>query len=116
MVGEKGRLYSPGDSGDQQQLEVNGQVKTPEQTLARLSSDGGPDQNRKREWIEAIQGGSKPLSNFDYASMLTESMLLGNVAVRLGKAIDYDGAKGKVANLPAAAPLIARTPRSGWEL
>lgn len=116
LVGEKGRLYSPGDSGDQQQLEVKGQVKTPEQTLLRLGSDGGPDQNQKREWIRGIQGGAKPLSNFDYASVLTEAMLLGNVAVRLGKPIEYDGAKGKVSNLADAAKFVARTPRDGWEL
>ena len=116
LVGEKGRVYSPGDSGDQQQLEVNGQVKTAEQTIERLGSDGGPDQNQKREWIRGIQGGAKPLSNFDYASVLTEAMLLGNVAVRLGKLIEYDAAKGNVTNHSDANALISRSPRSGWEL
>ncbi|MDG2388908.1 MAG: Gfo/Idh/MocA family oxidoreductase [Planctomycetaceae bacterium] len=116
LIGEKGRLYSPGDSGDQQQLEVKGQVTTPEQTLERLGSDGGPDQNQKREWIQAIQGHSKPLSNFDYASVLTEAMLLGNLAVRTGKAIHYDGSAGKFTNLPEAAALISPPRRVGWEL
>ena len=113
LVGEKGRLYSPGDSGDQQQLDVDGDVKIPNQTIERFGKDGGSDQNQKREWIRGIQGGAKPLSNFDYASVLTESMLLGNVAVRLGKPIEYDGRKGEVTNAPE---LIARTPRVGWEL
>ena len=116
LVGEKGRLYSPGDSGDQQQLDVSRQVKTPEQSLERLGTDGGPDQNQKREWIRGIQSGAKPLSNFDYASVLTESMLLGNVAIRVGKTIEYDGTKGEVTNLPEAAKLIARSQREGWEL
>ena len=116
LVGEKGRLYSPGDSGDRQQLEVNGPVATPEQRIPRLGSEGGPDQNQKREWVEAIQGGSKPLSNFDYASVLTEAMLLGNVAVRTGKVIDYDGQKGQVTNLPTAAKLIDIPSREGWAL
>lgn len=116
LVGDKGRLYSPGDSGDQQQLEVKGQVKTPERSLTRLGNDGGPDQNQKREWIEAIQGGTKPLSNFDYASVLTEAMLLGNVALRTGKSIDYDGEKGQVTNLPESAKLIDIPSRTGWAL
>lgn len=118
LVGSKGRLYSPGDSGDGQQLDIKGKgdVKTPDQTLHRLGHEVGPDDNQKREWIEAIQGGPRPLSNFDYASVLTESMLLGNVAVRLGKSIDYNGSTGKVTNLPEAAKLIARSRRSGWEL
>lgn len=50
-----------------------------------FGSEVGPDENQKREWIRAIQGGSAPLSNFDYASVLTEAMLLGNVAIRMGK-------------------------------
>ena len=116
LVGKKGRLYSPGDSGDQQQLEVKDQAKTPERTIPRLGNEGGPDQNQKREWIEAIQGGSKPLSNFDYASVLTESMLLGNVAIRTGKSIDYDGEKGQVTNLSAAKKLINIPSRDGWAL
>ena len=69
-----------------------------------------------REWIEAIQGGDPTLSNFDFASGLTESMLLGNVAVRLGKSLDYDGKSGTVTNIPEAAKMIARTRRKGWEL
>jgi predicted dehydrogenase len=115
LVGDEGRLYSPGDSGDQQQLEVKGQVKTPERTIERLGNEVGPDQNQKREWIRGIQGGAKPLSNFDYASVLTEAMLLGNVAVRMGKPIEYDGTRGVVTNLPDAANFIAIPPRKRWE-
>ncbi len=116
LVGDKGRLYSPGDSGDVQRLEVKGTVVTPKPTIERLGNQVGPDENQKREWIRAIQGGTPPLSNFDYASVLTEAMLLGNIAVRLGKPIDYDGQKGVVTNIPAASLLIAPPPRAGWEL
>ena len=116
LVGNKGRLYSPGDSGDVQRLEVNGEVKTPERTIDRLGHEVGPDENQKREWIRAIQGGTAPLSNFDYASVLTEAMLLGNVAIRAGKPIEYDGQKGVITNHADAVQLIAPPPRAGWEL
>lgn len=116
LVGEKGRLYSPGDSGDVQQLEVSGQVKTPDATIERLGNEVGPDENQKREWIRAIQGGSTPLSNFDYASVLTEAMLLGNIAIRTGKPVEYDGKKGMIKNHPDAAKLVAPAPRKGWEV
>ncbi len=116
LIGDKGRLYSPGDSGDVQRLEVKGQVKMPEPTIERLGGEVGPDENQKREWIRAIQGGAAPLSNFDYASVLTEAMLLGNVAVRIGKPIEYDGQKGEITNHPDAARLVAPPPRAGWEL
>ena len=56
------------------------------------------------------------MSNFDYASVLTEAMLLGNVAVRVGKPIEYDGQKGAITNHPDAARLVAPPPRAGWEL
>ncbi len=116
LIGDKGRLYSPGDSGDVQQLEVKGDVKTPDPTLERLGNEAGPDENQKREWIRAIEGGSRPLSNFDYASVLTEAMLLGNVAVREGKPVEYDGQKGEITNLPDAGNRLAPASRAGWEL
>jgi len=116
LIGDKGRLYSPGDSGDVQRLEVKGQVKTPKRTIERLGGEVGPDENQKREWIRAIQGGSTPLSNFDYASVLTEAMLLGNVAIRMGKPIEYDGQKGAITNHPDTAKLIAPSERAGWEI
>jgi predicted dehydrogenase len=116
LVGEKGRLYSPGDSGDQQRLEVAGQVKTREPSIERLGGEVGPDENQKREWIRAIEGGSTPLSNFDYASVLTEAMLLGNVAVRVGKPIDYDGEKGVITNHANGPSLVAPPCREGWEV
>jgi hypothetical protein len=43
-------------------------------------------------------------------------MLLGIVAMRAGKPIEYDGAAGMVTNLPEANALLARTYRSGWAI
>jgi predicted dehydrogenase len=116
LIGDKGRLYSPGDSGDVQRLEVKGEVKTPTRTIERLGGEVGPDENQKREWIHAIQGGSTPLSNFDYASVLTEAMLLGTVAIRMEKPIEYDGQTGTITNHSAAANLVDPPSRKGWEL
>lgn len=99
-----------------QRLEVKGQVKTPERSIERLGSEIGPDENQKQEWIRAIHGGSAPLSNFDYASVLPEAMLLGNVAIHMGKPIEYDGQKGEITNHRDAAKLIATSPRKGWEI
>ena len=45
------------------------------------------------------------LSNFDYASTLTESMLLGNVAVRSGQTIDYNPETGEIAGSSSAVPV-----------
>jgi len=54
------------------------------------------------------------LSNFDYASRLTEAMLVGVLAVRLGKKIEWDTDKMQATNAPEAAPIIRREYRRGW--
>ena len=76
------------------------------------------DQGQKDEWVAAIKAG-KPelaLSNFDYAGLLTAAFLLGNVAIRTGKAFTWDGEKCAATDCPEAAPLIRRQYRKGWDL
>jgi len=72
--------------------------------------------NEDTEWIEACKGGPKALSSFDYAGPLTEMVLLGNLAVRLGKKIEWDSGALKVTNTPEADELIRREYRKGWDL
>ncbi len=61
-----------------------------------------------------VQRGADVLSNFDYASRLTEAMLVGVLAVRLGKKIEWDGENQIAKNAPEAAPMIKREYRPGW--
>lgn len=72
--------------------------------------------NEDVEWLEACKGGPKPLSSFDYAGPLTEMVLLGNLAVRLGKKIEWNAEALKAANAPEADELIQREYRKGWKL
>jgi hypothetical protein len=88
----------------------------PEATIERLGGTDVCDLNQKQEWIRAIMGGAAPMSNFDYAATMTEAMLLGNVAVRLGKTLEYNGETGTVTNVPEAAEIIRGSYREGWEL
>ena len=73
-------------------------------------------ENEDAEWLAAIRGGSKALSNFDYAGPFTEVVLLGNLAVRLGKRITWDSKQLKATNLPEADQLIRTEYRQGWEM
>jgi predicted dehydrogenase len=82
----------------------------PAQTIQRAPD--GP----YREWIEACKGGPPCLSNFDYAGRLTEFVLLGNVALRVGKKIEWDAKKLRAKNCPEADQYIRREYRKGWEL
>ena len=47
---------------------------------------------------------------------MTEMMLLGLVAYRAGKKLEYDGATGHVTNSPEANDLLNRKYRKGWKL
>jgi hypothetical protein len=76
-----------------------------------------------KEWINACKGGEPAGSNFDVAGPLTEVVLLGNVAVRMGQQLYekglklyYDGPNMKVTNLPEANKYIRSEYREGWTL
>lgn len=81
----------------------------PEQTIP-------PSIGHHQEWIKACKDGSPTLCNFDYSGALTESVLLGNVAFRLGKKLEWDAANLKVTNAPEAASLIKKEYTTGWEV
>jgi hypothetical protein len=67
-------------------------------------------------WIRAIRGEEAISSPFATAVPLTETMLLGIVAMRAGQPIDYDGTAGQITNAPDANRYLDRTYRKGWEL
>jgi len=119
FVGEKGSIFTPSDYGGEQILlprKEFADFKPPQPSIERLGNAEGSDTDQKREWIRAIQGGPAPMSNFDYASRMTESMLLGNLAVRMGKALEYDGNSGTITNDSKANELMRGTYRAGWEI
>jgi len=121
LIGSKGKMYSPSDYGSKQVLwpeEQYKDYKDPAPFIPRIEGGKGTDDSHKKEWVDAIRAGKPEIaqSNFDYASRLTESMLLGNVAIRVDKAIDYDPATGKVTNVSEAAQFIQPEMREGWRI
>jgi predicted dehydrogenase len=69
-----------------------------------------------QEWIEACKGGEPAGSNFDYAVPLTETVLLGNVAIRTGTKLYWDSASMRFPNNPDADRFLHRSYRDGWSL
>jgi predicted dehydrogenase len=69
-----------------------------------------------KEWSRACKGDLKTSCDMDYSGTLIEQMLLGLVAYRVGKKIEYDGAKGQVTNSPEGTDLLKRQYREGWPL
>jgi predicted dehydrogenase len=112
-IGEKGILLTNG-----------GARSTPEIFPQRLRESFTPptpfiprSNGHHREWIDAIKGGPAAMSNFDYASRLTELTLLGVLSLRLGgKKILWDSANMKAIGLPEADEIIREPVRKGWEM
>ncbi len=67
-----------------------------------------PGSSPHQEWIRACKGGPTPGSNFDYAGPLSEMVLLGNLALRAGKPIQWDGERMVCTNLPEANKYVRK--------
>lgn len=70
----------------------------------------------QQQWIKACKGDLKTACDFEYSGNMIEQLLLGLVAYRAGKKINYDGKKGQVTNCPEANEFLRRTYRPGWTL
>jgi predicted dehydrogenase len=117
LVGEKGVLFSPDDYGADAYIVTEDAVEKLTGKPEKMPINGGGDQGMKSEWVKAIRENNPAIaiSNFEYSSMLTEAILLGNVAIRCGEKITYDGEKGAV-NDSKAAEFLKGTYRKGFEL
>jgi len=112
MIGEKGYLFSPNDYGADYVLGFNDKFtgfQMPPKSLPR-------SQGHHRDWVNACKGGAPAMANFDYAALLTEVVVLGNVALRVGKKLDWNGEEMKATNCPEAAQYVKPEFRKGWEL
>jgi predicted dehydrogenase len=120
IIGEKGKIYSPNDYGAQ--FEVLGDVELPE-----VEFEQSP--GHFAEWVRAIKGGPPAMSNFpDYASPLTETVLLGNLAVWVaagqgvegevveGEKVEWDAKNLKAKNVPGLEGIVKPVYREGYTL
>jgi predicted dehydrogenase len=68
------------------------------------------------EWLLACKTGKPTTCPFSYSGPLTESNLLGNVAYRLGKKLEWDAVNLRAKNCPEADGLLRKKYRRGWSL
>jgi predicted dehydrogenase len=76
------------------------------------------DQNIKELWadlLRCIESGDKPVSDIEQVHYSTNVSLLGMLALKLGRSIDWDGEKEEVPGDTAANQLLQRPYRKGWE-
>ena len=96
-----------------------------------------PEYGHQRKWVDACKAGfNSPehqalTSSFDYAGPMTETVLMGNLAIRSymlrkgeGRKAEYygrkkllwDGDSMKITNLKEANQFVGRSYRDGWEV
>jgi hypothetical protein len=128
LIGEKGKIFSPDDYGSTFYVMMKDEkkymggakheaVRNVPQTIPRAPGKGD-DQAMKIEWFNMIKDGTPSYSNFDIAAYLTEIILLGSIAMRVGEGVkmEWDGPNMKSPNVPEAAQFVKRDSRPGWEI
>lgn len=111
FVGDRGKILC-GFHGNGPKLIPQAKMDSfqpPPKTLPRSPGN-------EREWLDACKGSkTMPGANFEFSGMVTETLLLGNVASRHGEKLHWDRASMKV-NSEAAQKFVQPERRRGWEL
>ncbi|NUQ20072.1 MAG: gfo/Idh/MocA family oxidoreductase, partial [Gemmatimonadaceae bacterium] len=114
FVGEKGILVyeTYGNNPRVFPEDVAAKAAAVPQSVARITVP------HEVNFAQACKGEATASAPFEYASALTETMLLGIVALRSGQGrrILYDADAMRVTNVPEANALLTRDYRKGWEL
>lgn len=136
MIGEKG-IMTCGTYGRNPKIYLNsGEIILPEND-ANENENSLPENGHHSKWLDACKAGygsdkhKELTSSFDYAGPLTESVLMGNLAIRsynlrekTEKGFDYpgrkkllwDGINMRITNFEPANQFVKRTYREGWKL
>jgi len=115
LVGDKGTIMAGGWSRSPRVIPESKMQsmrdKLPPKTIPR-------SKGHHRDWLDACKGGPMACSDFSYGAKLTEFVLLGNLAIRVGQKITWDSANMKVTNCPEADEIINHEHhyRAGWSL
>lgn len=121
IIGDKGKLFSPDDYGASFWVAMKGQdeyTKGENHEACKAVPQSIPrSPGHVQEWFRMMKEGTPAYSNFDIAAYLTEIILLGCVALRVGEGVrmDWDGPNMQSTNLPEAAQFVRRNNRPGWE-
>lgn len=111
FVGDKGLLLCGGAGGAARLLPESRAAEFGKPTPSITRSNG-----HHRDWIDAIKGGPRPSSHFEYGAILTEITLLGVAALRLQKRIEWDSPAMAITNASGWEPVIHGQYRKGWQL
>jgi len=112
FVGSKGKILAPGWCAASPRIIPETKMKEYDQPPKTIPRSPG----HHAEWIEACKTGKPTTANFDFAGRLTEVMLAGNIAVRTGGKLLWDGPNMICTNIPQANQYTRCRYRKGWAL
>jgi predicted dehydrogenase len=116
FLGDKGALMC-GCYGRSPRLIPESRMKEYKQPAPSIDRIPGGLDGHEKDWVRACKGGHAASSNFDYSGPLSETVLMGNLAVRFpNRRLLWDGEKMQVTNDPAANAYVRRQYRQGWSL
>ncbi len=116
LIGDKGKLFAPGDYCEKGYKLLGGATDIAVEFETSLG--------HFVEFAKAIKGGPPARSNFaNYSGPLTETILLGNLAVwaapeagSQGKKIEWDAKNLKPTNAPEVESIVTPVYREGYKL
>ena len=106
FVGDKGKIIA-GFRGEKPVLYADTIVQAPDIPA------GQAEQDSNSVWIDAFKNNTQSPGSFIYAGPVTETILLGAVALRAGKKVEYDSSAMKITNIPEADKYLVRDISSG---
>jgi len=116
MTGSQNTLFAPIGRPDSPRLLGSAVMEEfkknrPPASIPRVA--GGP----VKEWLNAVaKVGPMPGSNFEYSVPLSEMVLLGVLAVRTGKRLEWDAKAGRITNNRGLNRYIDIAAREGWKV
>jgi hypothetical protein len=139
MIGKKGIISSTIFGLNAKLYKNNGDVLSDPNFKTKNPNETLPEYGHQVSWCDAIKEGfdskkHKALSSsFDYAGPMTETVLMGNLALRayalgkkrtVGNGMDFnfrkkllwDGQNMKITNIEEANQFVGREYREGWKL
>ena len=112
FVGDKGKIVS-GFRNESPRLLPESKMKS---YLDGKEAPKNQMENGEKYWIEAFKNKTQSPGSFLNARAVTETILLGGVALRARKKLNYDSNAMKITNNEEANKFLYREYRKGWEM
>jgi len=116
MVGSEKSVRTDGRPNDSRLVMPEEEWKVYQENPSEPVIPRIPDESPHHEWLNAIKGsGPMPVSDFNYASRLTEMALMGVLAQRFDTRIEFDAKNMEITNHTELNQYLKEPVRKGWE-